>query len=136
MFVRVLSTLLALVLKLILQLCTTLPLNAMCTILAWFINVRKTSWKKNILEHKYNRRCFLVVEIVLREKRSEDTTFTSATYHSWIWLVSTMLQPVTVAESKNAIENCFWFSYTTKFSSNHNSLFWKISTIKIFTFNA
>ena len=22
------------------------------------------------------------------EKRSEDTTFTSATYHSWIWLVS------------------------------------------------
>ena len=47
------------------------------------IHKRKEDFlEKNILEHEYNRKCFFVVEIVLREKRSEDTTFTSATYHS------------------------------------------------------
>ena len=50
------------------------------------IHKRKEDFlKKNILEHKYNRRVFFVVEIVLSEKRSKDTTFTFATYHSYDW---------------------------------------------------
>ena len=120
---QVLTTPQALVLKLILQVCTTLPLNAMCTISTWFINVRKTSWKKIILEHKYNRRVFFVVEIVLSEKRSKDTTFIFATYHSYDWFPT----------SGNDEETCFWFSNITECSSYHNSLFWKISTLKILT---